>query len=306
LTLLSAIGCAAGQHAAEIAVERRAWSSPVGTAGVRILTDHYDLRVTTRDELLRQYLPGFMETAYGEYRRLMPPARQSDDRLVTYLFGTRPEWAQFTKMFRPAQAYTYLHIHSGGYMDHATATSVFWDIRRDRTLSLMAHEGLHQYLARHFSEPVPPWLNEGLATQFEDFELQGDRPTFTPHNNRMRKNSLREAVSLPNGLIPLPDLLGMDAGRAVRKTGQMARGYYAQVWSMIQFLRENRTYREKFARLLADAGTQRMRTAVRAYRAATPNAAGISDGEAVFRQYITEDFDPFMADYIDFARHLVN
>ncbi|MBI4581504.1 MAG: hypothetical protein HY718_17520, partial [Planctomycetes bacterium] len=237
MSVLGLAGCDPAGDVGPVRVEEREWTSPVGTKGVQLLTEHYDLRVTSEDALLREYLPTFIEATNAEYRKLIPPARENDEPLMVYIFGRRPEWAAFTQGFAPAQAQVYLHIHSGGYMDHATATAVFWDIGRDRTLSLLAHEGLHQYLTRHFPGAVPPWLNEGLATQFEDFDLNGARPIFRPERNLIRKNSLREALTVPDGLVPLLHLLTMDAGEAVTRTGQPARGYYAQVWVTVLFLR---------------------------------------------------------------------
>ncbi len=305
--LAAVAGCASVSAPAPIAVEQAEWTAPNGSAGAQLLTEHYDLRVTITDALLQEHLAPFMETAFGEYARLIPPARERSDRLAVYLFGTRDEWADFTQSTFPARAYTYLHIHAGGYVDQPSATAVIHDLGRDRTLSLLAHEGFHQYLAGYLPRPVAAWLNEGLATQFEAFDLRGDRPVFTPRRNFVRRNSLRAALSPDGGFIPLADLLRMDAGEAVVKTGQSVRTYYAQVWSTILFLREgaDEKYAEGFANLLADAGTKRLDLAVSAYRAATPDSGAISHGEAVFRHYITEDLAGFMAQYLAFARHLV-
>ncbi len=314
-----AIGCSQSNNRKAVHVEQTEWTSPVNTKGLQLLTEHYDIRTTVQDALLRDYLPEFMEACNAEYRKLMPPPAQPEsqlagqvespstvvDRLVLFVFGRRPEWAAFTTRFAPANAYTYLHIHAGGYVDYPTATAVLFDIGRDRTLALMAHEGLHQYLACHFSRPVPPWLNEGLATQFEDFDLDGPRPTFRPRRNLIRKNSLREALAIDDSLIPLPQILAMDAGKAVVKTGQSARGYYAQIWAMTLFLRESRTYQTGLARLLADVGTDRYRANISGYRAATSSAVGMADGEVVFRQYITENVIDFGDEFKAFARELV-
>jgi hypothetical protein len=301
-------GCTSTPSGAAVTVQEQEWVSPGGLEGVRLLTEHFDLRLTARDPVLREYLPGFMEGAFAEYRRIMPPAQPSPDPLVIYLFDTRQEWAAFTRHFAPVQAHTYLHIQSGGYTDFATATAVAFDLRRDRTLSLLAHEGMHQYLARYFPEPVPPWLNEGLACQWEAFELRGHRPVFTPRRNHLRRNNLREALSGGGGLIPLPELLRMNAGDAVIQTGQPTRVYYAQVWSLVLFLREGAggRYNPQFNALLADAGTPRLRHAINAYRAAMPGSESWSDGEVAFRQYITNDLDTFTTEYADFARRLLN
>ena len=123
----------------------------------------------------------------------------------------------------------------------------------------------------------------------------------------MRKNDLRSALGREGEFIPLPELLRMHAGEAVVETGSTVRTYYAQVWSVVLFLRQGADgkYAQSFARLLADAGTKRLKLATSAYRAATPGADKFSDGEVVFRQYITEDFATFMNEYRDFARTLV-
>jgi hypothetical protein len=305
LGLIIAAGCAPVQSG-PAPVEEQAWTSPVGTKGSRLLTPHYDIRVTSQDGLLKEYLPAFMEAANREYRRLLPPARDSGEPLVIYVFGRRQEWAAFTRGFVPAQADVYLHIHDGGYMDHATGTAVMWDISRDRTLSLIAHEGLHQYLSRQFPHPLPAWLNEGLATQFEDFDLDGPIPTFRPRRNLMRKPALREALLADYGLLPMQQLLNMDAGEAVTRTGQPARGYYAQVWLTVLYLREEPRYRAAFQRLLADAGADRLRAAITGYRAASPAAGSTGAGEILFRQYITEDLEGFLDDCRTYARQLVN
>jgi hypothetical protein len=287
-----------------VQVERQEWTES-GRDGVQLLSEHFDLRLTTRDEVLRDYLPTFLETAFAEYAQLMPPARNRDERLVVYLFETRPEWERFTRTFAPAQAHTYLHIHSGGYTDYATATAVAFDLGRDRSLSLLAHEGMHQYLARYFPVPVPSWLNEGLACQFEAFDIHRGRPVFTPRKNLFRLQALRDALGAGGGLIPPGDLLRMDAGEAVRQTIASPRVFYAQLWSMIYYLRQPGTpYSAGFRNLLADAGTPRLGIAVKGYRAATSDSDGLSDAEVVFRHYVTADLEAFMADYRAFAEQL--
>ena len=299
-------GCAGPATAPDFRLQREEWRPAAGVSGVRLRTDHYDIRVTSADDLLCDYLPAFMETCHAAYRRAMPCERDGGPPLDIYVFRDRPQWAAFTRAFVPAQAHVYLHIQSGGYMDAPSATAVLWDIGRDKTLSLMAHEGWHQYVARNCPAPLPPWLDEGMATQWEAFDLDGDVPVFTPRRNLLRRNSLREALILENGLIPLPELLRMNAGEAVMRTGQTVRGYYAQVWSMVLMLREERPYRDAFARLLADAGAGRTAAVVSAWKAASPEAAGMSPGEILFGRYITGDLEGFAAEYRDFARSLVH
>jgi hypothetical protein len=303
--LCLASGCAALAPSAPVVVERQAWTEP-GPDGLQLLTTHFDIRTTVRDTLLREALPEFLETAFAEYARLMPTPTGDFPRLPVYLFDTREEWARFTRRFSPADAQTYLHIHAGGYTDYRTAAAVAFDLGRDHTLSLLAHEGFHQYVARYRPLPLPAWLNEGLACQFETFALDGARPVFTPRRNLVRLGSLREALTPPNELAALPDLLRLNAGHAIRQTGPSAPTYYAQLWSTILFLRDcSCPYAAGFRSLLRDAGTPALAKALGDYRAKTPGCEKLSDAEVVFRCYITPNLDEFATRYRAFAEQLV-
>lgn len=331
LTLLLLATAACTSPTRPIAVERRPWTEP-GPDGLQFLTAHFDIRTTVRDTVLRDALPEFMETAFTEYTRLMPlpvesspplsrgesanaspsltkggPAEGDGARLPVYLFDTREEWARFTRHFTPADAQTYLHIHAGGYTDYRSCTAVTFDLGRDHTLSLLAHEGFHQYVARYRPVPLPAWLNEGLACQFETFILEGSHPTFSPRQNLIRLGSLREALTPPNQLASLSDLLRMHAGQAVRQTGPAAPVYYAQLWSTVLYLRDRSCpYAPGFRKLLQDAGTPALTQAIRDYRAQSPTAHGLSDAEVAFAAYITSDLQGFAARYRAFAEELVH
>jgi len=303
--LCLAAACTGPAGPAPSAVERRPWTEP-GPEGLEFLTPHFDIKTTVRDALLREALPVFLEAAFTEYSRLVPTPAATSSPLTVYLFDTREEWARFTRRFAPADAQTYLHIHAGGFTDYRTATSVTFDLGRDHTLSLLAHEGFHQYVARYRPLPLPAWLNEGLACQFETFTLDGDRPTFSPGSNLIRLGSLRDALTPPNTLAPLPELLRMNAGHAVRQTGTTAPTYYAQLWSTVLYLRDRSCpYAAGFRALLADAGTPAMLRAIRSYRAKNPGGENLSDAEVAFRCYITPNLDEFAARYRAFAEKLV-
>ena len=305
LSLMLLAGCSA-PAALPVAVRQTQWSPAAGIQGVRLETAHYDLKITAQDPVLREVLPTFLEATFAEYQRILPPPEGRHEKLDVYLFDTREQWAAFTRRFVPQRAHVYLYIKAGGYVDQQTATAVVWDLGRDNTLTLLAHEGFHQYLTKYFPEPVVAWLNEGLATQWEAFDLHAGQPVFTPRLNYHRRNNLRETLAEPEGWIPLRKLLGMNAGEAVVQAGQVTRGYYAQVWSLVLFLREggNREYARGFADLLNDVGTERLRNRVRAYSAGT-TTAGSSFGEMILRHYVTEDLDTFERAYRDFCERLV-
>lgn len=304
--MLPGIGCSIAERSQDIEVEHREWSSELGFEGSQLLTEHYDLRVTVKDSMLLEYAPVFIEATYREYRKLMPPPQEKEGRQVVYVFDNRPEWVIFTRQFaHPSQVETYMHIHSGGYMDHLRAVSVFWDVGRDNTLSLMAHECWHQYLAFYFPEPLTAWLNEGMACQWESFDLQGREPIYQPARNHLRRSDLRDALLEGNELIPLDELLGMNPGYAVTQTGATVRNYYAQVWSLVLFLRQSESpYHQGFLDLLADAGTERIDHAVRAYRAVHGDET-LSEGEIIFRHYITDNLPDFESEYRNYCRSVL-
>src|SRR5207248_998810 len=130
---------------------------------------------------------------------------------------------------------------------------------------------------------------------------------FAPRRNYARRNHLRELVSEQGGLIPLPDLLRMDAGDAVRGVRYASRAYYAQIWSFVLFLWQGPSppeYHEGFRRLLADLGTEGMKDAISAQRATTAGGEQVSDGELLLRHYISEDLPAVQAAYREFAEAL--
>ena len=299
-------GCDSSPRAPAFELATEEWTFD-GVVGTRLLSDHFDIRTTVTDEPMVTVLPVFLEACHEEYESLLGPRARGSDPLAVYVFNTRSQWWAFTQQFAPHQAPVYQHITSGGFADQATATGVFYWIGRDRTLAVAAHEGLHQYVARHFQSPIPAWLNEGLATQMETFELHDGVPVFVPRRNLFRKNDLMAAfVDEHVKLFELPEFLTMHAGHAVVSPTKPTATYYAQAWSLVLFLRQgpNKAWSEGSRRMLSDAGTEAMSAAVKAYRVATPDAADLSFGELVFRYYITEDYDAFMHEYTAFARDL--
>src|SRR5439155_6630670 len=123
---------------------------------------------------------------------------------------SRWEWERFTDQFAPDRAETYRRIHSGGYSERGVTVSHYSG--RGPTLSILAHEGLHQYLENTRGRNIPPWLNEGLACYFESFDLdQNQRPIFTPEQNALRRTHMTDAM-LNDSLIPLPEILATHAG----------------------------------------------------------------------------------------------
>ena len=306
LLALGSPGCRQAPPRTAVPVQSEKWSFRA-TPGTLLQTPHYRLYSTCTDAALLTALPNVMEGALAEYRALIPADGLPAEPMPGYVFATRGQWEAFTRVYAGPRAATNLMIRSGGYEEGGTLVVYF--VRRGVTLSVMVHEGLHQYLTAIGRRGIPAWLNEGLACYFEAFDLDdAGRPTFTPRHNVQRLRSLREAVK-GNLLIPLQRLMTMDAGLAVQKGEQATRVFYGQVWAMVLFLldpaRDN-PYRAGFRRLLSELGAEQMRMAGGAYRATETDArgGGLSLEEAIFRHYVTEDLDAFEREFVAFAQAL--
>jgi len=271
-----------------------------GATGVRLITDHFDIRTTVRDDELRAALPGFVEACYDQYSSLIDArVAESTNPLEIFLFQSRYEWDQFTRTRYPQRQATYRRIRSGGYT--AGDVCVVYALRnRGQTLGVIAHEGMHQYLSRHISAPLPAWLNEGLASYCEAVDLAGDTPRFTPQRNLYRMNSLREALA-EGRLIPLGELLNTDAGTILMQgESRRTRTYYAQSWALIAYLRHGAdgSYADEFDDLLADLVDGSCRINAQAARLTADSPATATTGESLFRFYFGDDVSAFEAGYV--------
>jgi hypothetical protein len=187
---------------------------------------------------------------------------------------------------------------------------VFWDIGGLGSLQVAAHEGLHQFLYFHLTDRVPLWLEEALGTAAEGFQLYNDRVVFSPHYNTGRLANLQSAI-VGGRLIPLPRLLTMHAGDAVGqgKPG-LAVEYYAQLWSLVTYLRGNPAWRAGMERMLADAAAGKLGEGLGksprewASLRQSGNTYFRTIGALAFRRYITDDLQTFEAGLRDHQQKL--
>jgi hypothetical protein len=304
LAALAAGGCSAAEARREpVRFTTQDWKFG-GVTGSELTTDHYVIRTTCRAKLFVDALPAFQEACWESYAALLPADRALPHKAETYLFQSRWEWERFTEQFTGARAATYKKIRSGGYSERGVTVSHYGS--RRSTLSILAHEGLHQYLELTHGTDIPPWVNEGLACYFEAFDLDdAGRPVFRPESNTLRSPALRESLTRST-LIPLREILGTHAGLEVHKPTRQVSGYYAQEWSLVLFLmrpaKEN-PWHDGFRRLLTELGSETMQRRARAFMAADTEGT-LSIGEAIFRAYVTDDIELFEASYIEYLHAL--
>ncbi len=282
--------------------ERTDWQD--GPAkGTRIRTDHFDIYTTMDDPQFVDFLPGYLESSYLFFASLLPQGDSNESgRMQTFILGNRLEWEKFVRKRFPSRYATYRRITAGGFSEGNTC--VVYNIGRSATLSVLAHEGLHQYVAGAFSEPLPAWLNEGLATYCESVEFRKSVPHFTPQRNSFRTNHLRAACSAGD-LISLRDLLATNAGKVIagNKSTNTAT-YYAQAWSLVVFLQHGKggKYAGGFRRMLKDIANGTIRIEAQAARVTAEKPSETSYGESVFLAYFTDDLERFEAELYQFIR----
>ncbi|MCG3180317.1 MAG: hypothetical protein BIFFINMI_02676 [Phycisphaerae bacterium] len=266
--------------------------------GRQIRTPHYRIFTTHTDPEVIERLPQFLETAFLHYQSTLSASQTPSGPMDVYLFGERSQWDSFTREFTDERsAQVYLRIQEGGYVDHGTA--VFYDIHRLKTFAVTGHEGFHQYVAHFCQYRLPAWLDEGLACYFEGFLWDGNVLRFQPTRNLLRLRALRYGLTRRTNL-PLAELLSTHPGKIIGERAGTVSSYYAQLWALVQFLREG-PYREGFARMLADAGTRRM-----LQQAAAAGWSGQSDdfGPSLFRRYISTDVAGVEKEFQDYCLKL--
>ncbi len=260
-----------------------------------VRTPYYRLFTTSDDPLLTQRLPAFLEDAMQHYTTGLGPLPHPKVRLDTFLMASRPQWVALTKQLMGKQAGTYLRIQRGGFA--ALGRGVFWNIGPRDTPAIAAHEGWHQYTQRTFAEPLPVWLEEGVATFMEGFRWDPARPEkaiFLPWANVERFDQLRRAASHET-LMTLPELLNASPQNLINTTTDGTLTYYAQLWALLHFLHEGEDglYSTQLHTLLLDAANNRLERTLKTHFSSRRAARAIRTrrGPDVFTAYFTKDLD---------------
>lgn len=277
-----------------------------GAEGRAITTRHYRIFTTERDVPLRRRIPRFLETALVEYQRTLGSLPVPRESMETYIMGSRAQWAALTRQFTGSRAETYLKIRAGGFAENGRA--LLFDLGSKGTFGTVGHEGWHQYTQQVMRDPLPIWLEEGAATQFEGFRWAEDVPVFLPWANVERFDRLRDVVNAGR-LLRLDELLVRRPQDLIDAySNDAALDYYAQVWALVHFLREGEggRHRRGLARVLEDAAQGRMIDLVRANlgQRVASQAALRRVGSAVFLTYFDDDLTRSAAAYEAFVREI--
>lgn len=284
------------------------WNS---VQGLEIRTAGWQLRCSVANTALRESLPVFYEAALANYRSGLVPLPELDRPLEAYVFGSRAEWVRFTEHRLGADAGPYLKMGRGGFTSEGVA--VLYDIGERDTLSIAAHEGWHQYSQTMLRNPLPVWLEEGIACFMEGFRRPKDRlePQFLPWRNPERFAELR-ASGRRGSIVGLRELLDGSPQSFLGVSRDAQLTYYAQVWALVHFLRdgEGGRYRAGLERLLADALDGKVVDSIRASKALPDDRARrlaetSKSGLWPILVYFDDDFGRFERGYARFLGELV-
>ncbi len=261
------------------------------------------LRSTLRDPMLRDRVIDFLPQMMANYRTALVPLAAPRDAPVFYIFGTRNEWMSFTRLRIPNEAATYEKIGRGGYT--IEGESVLYDLGRFDTFTIAAHEGWHAFTQANFEQPLPVWLEEGIACFMEGSRrLRGESNVeFMPWRNFERYSELRDAQARER-LIPFESLIAeypqsfLENGRSALLT------YYAQVWALVHFLNEGMEgkYRAGLERVLAHARDGEIAQTLAqsrhsGNRGERRQMLARQLGPAVIREYFNPDLAQFAREY---------
>ena len=288
----------------------RVWENGYGP-GLIITTKHYDIYTTLLEPLMLSLVPGFVESAYLGYQDQLAEPVETTGRFKIYLFAQRSQWGDFTKSFAGPQANMYRKIKAGAYF--LNGVCVAYNIGRERTFSVLGHEGWHQFHHGHFKFRLPSWLDEGIATLFENSTENGGLFSFEPGRNVYRLGALKKTL-IKGRMIPLKELVAINPGEVLATNQSDAvAAFYGQAYALVRFMREEsygkwlRNYRQ----LLLDGIRGNWPISAGDKTIAADRSIPLTVwwnrrvGPQLFQYYISEDFDQIEQDYLIFCRKIV-
>lgn len=276
-----------------------------GCPGVCVCTERYCLRLAMKDTTFRDRLPAYMEACSEAYAKAIVPLPVPADPMDLYVFASRAPWEAWTRRTLGDEAHIYLGLGRGGFT--TDGVSVLYDLGRVDTLTILAHEGWHQFSQRSLKDSLPTWLEEGLACFMEGTRMNRDgQPTpFRPWRNMERWSEARSAVR-EETLLPLAELLDTSPQACLERGKDELLSYYAQCWALVHFLNEGEggRYRDALRRMLSDAAAGSMQARLEASPLlgaaegeARRRAARSRNGSLVMREYVRPDLARMDAEF---------
>lgn len=296
-------------------VRREPWSYTLATGqrvpGWVLTSSNYRLHTTIENPAIGERLVQTLEAALVSYREVFPTAPPTLTPMEAWVFAERSQWMDFTRRNTGSDARLYLQINRGGYTVGDWFVSYF-TAERD-TMSVTAHEGFHQFVARHFKGRLPPFLEEGLSCTFERVRLEeargggGGRGGVVRINrsiNPQRAQSLRTVLER-RAVWRLEELIELHAGRVVGQSGGRTEAFYSQSWAFARFLQEydNGRYKARFDRWMADTVSGEMFDPTGTHRRAQPlwDPAAV---RPIMEHYLQTDLATLQREFNEWCRYI--
>jgi hypothetical protein len=288
----------------------RVWNNEYGP-GLKLTTSHYEIFTTLLEPTLLGRISGFIESAYKAYNLQWPEPIETRNKFTIYLFADRRQWEDFTNNFAGEQAEIFCRIKAGAYCHNGAC--VAYDIGSERTFSVLAHEGWHQFSDRHFKFRLPSWLDEGVAMLFETQMAEDGTFSFDPAKNAYRLDALKKTMA-KGKMLPLRDLISTTPGDVLATDQTEAvMGFYSQSYALIRFLREadggkrlNDYYRLLTDGLRGDWPLDDMSKKMAVDRNIPRSILWNQHVSLVlFHEYIGDDYESVEKEYLAFCRQIV-
>ncbi|MCC6426607.1 MAG: DUF1570 domain-containing protein [Phycisphaerales bacterium] len=221
-----------------------------GRTGTTITTPSYRLFTTVDWPWMIDSIPAFLESALQRYSTALGELPKPPHAMDTYMMATRPQWVDLCRSLLGPDDRSFEQIQRGGVT--LAGKAMLYNVGPRDTFSLVAHEGWHQYSQTVLRDPLPVWMEEGIATYMEGYRWDRKRTKaeFQAWRNFERFEALRKAAG-NNRLIPLDELLNTTPQEQLGRSDERALTYYAQVWALIHFMHEGAE--GKYSKGLADA-----------------------------------------------------
>jgi hypothetical protein len=297
--------------------------------GKTLTTDNFVIYTTERSNVITQRMPAFLEAALANYRTAVGPLPTPARSIDVYVMNDRAQWQALTLSVLGERGHAVVNgIRRGGFTTQGK--SLLYDIGAFDTMSIAAHEAWHAYTQTTFTETLPMWAEEGLATFMEGHRWNGAAPQFSGWANIARFDRLRVAVK-DNALMPLEAVLASSPNQMIGMKGLLADQqfgaagfapgngatdgpvlWYSQVWSLVHFLNEGEggKYRPAFQQMIQDAAGGQMRAKVlsnlkKPGDTSRPRLLASQAPTEAFRAYFGNDLSTVGAEYDRFCRQMV-
>ncbi|MDI6786764.1 MAG: DUF1570 domain-containing protein, partial [Planctomycetota bacterium] len=178
-------------------------------------TEHYIIKANLSQEAIDD-LCYVMECFYFEAKKIFKLARDPGSKLKVFVFKEASEY--------------YANGGAGGsqgvYMSSGANKQIMTYYQPPRTISVLLHEGTHQFVDLVCNARVPIWINEGLATYYESSKFEGDSlKTNIVNHERLR---LIKDLIIKKDVPRLEDIINI-------RQANFAIYEYAHTWSLVYF-----------------------------------------------------------------------